>query len=182
MPPGHTAVRRLSNREKWMVGGVLGVVAVLAVALVISLSSSAPSSSNGCIYATIPGSVGAQQVHECGDTARATCQTVHTPGAFTAQAAATLVGRVPQGRAAGRIRLIGLASLGVLRTTSRPAQRRGMDAERAAAATPVRPASLPGGRNPTWRGPGPATDAGRTAPRMPPQAAPNPPQISRKPR
>lgn len=90
MPPDHAVVRRLSGREKWMVGGVLGVVAAIAVVLLISFASSGPSSSNGCIYATIPGSVGAQQVHECGDTARATCQTVHTPGAFTAQAAATL--------------------------------------------------------------------------------------------
>jgi hypothetical protein len=90
MPPQTATLRRLSKREKWMIGGVLGVVAVIAIVLVISLASSGPSSSNGCIYATIPGSVGAQQVHECGDTARATCQTVQKPGAFTAQAAATL--------------------------------------------------------------------------------------------
>lgn len=71
-----------------MVGGVLGVVAALAVVLIISLVSSGPSSSNGCIYATVPGAVGAEQIHECGATARATCQSVHA--AYTPQAAQTI--------------------------------------------------------------------------------------------
>jgi hypothetical protein len=92
LPPGHsdTLIARfgLSAREKWMIGGVLGVVAALAVVLVISFASSGPSSGNGCIYATIPGVVGAQQIHECGSTARATCQTVHA--AYPAQAAQTI--------------------------------------------------------------------------------------------
>jgi hypothetical protein len=70
-----------------MVGGVAGVVAALAVALVVSLLSPGPSSGHGCIYATIPGAVGAQQVHACGATARATCRSANAPGAFTAQAA-----------------------------------------------------------------------------------------------
>ncbi len=73
-----------------MVGGVLGVVAILAVVLVISFVSSGPSSGHGCVYATIPGAVGAEQVHECGATARETCQSVNAPGAYTAQAAHTL--------------------------------------------------------------------------------------------
>ena len=88
MPPHTATLRRLSTRERWMIGGVLGVVAVIAIVLVISLASSGPSSSNGCIYATIPGSVGAQQVHECGATAQATCQSVHA--AYPAQAAQTI--------------------------------------------------------------------------------------------
>jgi hypothetical protein len=73
-----------------MVGGVLGVVAALAVVLVISFVSAGPSSGHGCIYATIPGAVGAEQVHDCGATARATCRSVNAPGAYTAQAAHTL--------------------------------------------------------------------------------------------
>jgi hypothetical protein len=73
-----------------MIGGVLGVVAALAVVVVISLASTAPSSGHGCIYATIPGAVGAEQVHECGDTARHTCRTLNAPGAYTRQAAHTL--------------------------------------------------------------------------------------------
>ena len=90
MPSEPGFARRLSGRERWMVGGVLGVVAALAIALVISFVTAGPSSGHGCIYATIPGAVGAEQVHECGATARQTCRTVDTPGAFTAQAAATV--------------------------------------------------------------------------------------------
>ena len=87
MPSERIPSYRLSRREKWMVGGVLGVVAALAVVLVISFVSSGPSSGHGCIYANIPGVVGAEQVHECGANARHTCQTVNAPGAYTRQAA-----------------------------------------------------------------------------------------------
>ena len=93
LPPEHAApVRRLSRRERWMVGGVLSVVAALAVVLVISFVTSGPTSGHGCIYATIPGTVGAQQVHQCGADARDTCQTVNAPGAYTPQAAHTIAG------------------------------------------------------------------------------------------
>ena len=92
LPPGHADAlaerRRLSARERWMVGGVLAAVAVLAVVLVLSFSSSGPTSGNGCIYATIPAATGATQVHLCGATARATCQSVHF--AYTPQAAQTI--------------------------------------------------------------------------------------------
>jgi hypothetical protein len=88
MPPDHAVLRRLSNREKWMVGGVLGVVAAIVVVLVISFAAAGPSSSHGCIYATVPGVVGAQQIHECGASARATCQSANA--AYAAQAAHTI--------------------------------------------------------------------------------------------
>jgi hypothetical protein len=91
IPPGHAetlrAHRRLSKREVWMVGGVLGVVIALAVVLVISLASSGPGSKSGCIYATIPADTGAEQVHQCGTQARDTCQSVFAAGAYTRQAA-----------------------------------------------------------------------------------------------
>ncbi len=73
-----------------MVGGMLGVVAALAVVLVISFVRTGPSSGHGCIYATIPGAVGAEQVNECGASARDTCRSVDAPGAYTRQAAHTL--------------------------------------------------------------------------------------------
>ena len=63
IPPGHAETlrdrRRLTRREIWMVGGVLGAVAALALVLVISFASSGPSSKSGCIYATIPAATGA---------------------------------------------------------------------------------------------------------------------------
>lgn len=90
MPIERRPAYHLSTREKWMLGGVLGVVAALAVVLVISFVSSGPSSGHGCIYANIPGAVGAEQVHQCGAKARETCRTVNAPGAYTHEAADTL--------------------------------------------------------------------------------------------
>jgi hypothetical protein len=91
LPPGHaTAVsarRRLTAREKWMVGGVLGAMATLALVLVISFAVAGPSSKHGCIYATVPADTGAQQIHQCGAAARDTCKSVAQPGAYTQQAA-----------------------------------------------------------------------------------------------
>src|SRR5947209_18598765 len=94
LPPGHAhAIRSphvLSQREKWRTGGVLATVAAVVVALVISLSTAGKSSANGCIYATIPGVVGAVQVNECGASARSTCASVFAPGAYARGAARTI--------------------------------------------------------------------------------------------
>ena len=96
LPPAHgdtlDARRRLSTREKRLLAGVLGVVAALATLLVVSLVVPGPSSSHGCIYATIPAATGAQQINQCGDAARSTCKSVHAPGAYTAQAARAIAG------------------------------------------------------------------------------------------
>jgi hypothetical protein len=70
-----------------MVGAVLATVVVVALILVISIGTSGQSSAHGCIYATIPGPVGAQQVNQCGAQARDTCRSASTPGSFTPQAA-----------------------------------------------------------------------------------------------
>src|SRR5205823_911843 len=94
LPPGHgqtIAVRSaLSRRERWMIGGVLAVVAVVAAALAISFASAGRTSSRGCIYATIPGVVGAQEINRCGADARATCASALAPGSFTRQAAVVI--------------------------------------------------------------------------------------------
>jgi hypothetical protein len=86
LPPGHaqavTVPRKLSTREKRLIGGVLAAVVVLLVALVVSLATAGPTSARGCIHATIPGDVGAQQIDQCGAQARDTCQTVNQPGAY----------------------------------------------------------------------------------------------------
>jgi hypothetical protein len=73
-----------------MVSAVLGTAVAVIVVLVISLGSSGRSSAHGCIYATIAGVLGAQEVYQCGADARATCASVRTPGAFGAQAAQTI--------------------------------------------------------------------------------------------
>jgi hypothetical protein len=87
LPLGHAqrlaAPQNLSAREKRLVGGVLALVAALALVLVIALASGGRASAHGCIHITIPGAVGAQEIDQCGTQARATCQTARQPGSFT---------------------------------------------------------------------------------------------------
>jgi uncharacterized oligopeptide transporter (OPT) family protein len=93
LPPGHAqavgARRPLSVREKRMIGGVVATVAAVIVALVISLSSSSPTSGHGCIYLTLAANAmtGGEEIYQCGAQARSTCATAQAPGAFTADAA-----------------------------------------------------------------------------------------------
>lgn len=85
LPPGHAQEvrlgRRLSKRERWMIGGVLGVLAAVAVGLAIALALPSPKSSRGCIYLTIGGPTGAQYLYHCGAAARDLCTSAATPGA-----------------------------------------------------------------------------------------------------
>jgi hypothetical protein len=94
LPPGHAEsirVRRtLSVREKRLLALVLALLAILAVALVIALSTAGRSSANGCIYVTIPSATGAQQINQCGVTARDTCASVLMPGAYSPHSAQTI--------------------------------------------------------------------------------------------
>jgi hypothetical protein len=81
------ASRGLNAREKRLISGVLVVVAALVVALAVSIASAGNSSAHGCIHATIPGAVGAEEINQCGAQARSTCQTAEHPGSFTASSA-----------------------------------------------------------------------------------------------
>jgi hypothetical protein len=95
LPPGHAqavhARRRLSVREKWMIRGVAAAVVAIAIAVVISLATAGPRSSHGCIYATFPGVVGADQISECGAAARDICASVLAPGAYSSEGARTVI-------------------------------------------------------------------------------------------
>jgi predicted carbohydrate-binding protein with CBM5 and CBM33 domain len=94
LPPGHAetvgARRPLSTRERWILRGVLAIVAAIAVVVVISLATASKSSSHGCIRATIPGVVGAGQISQCGAAARSTCEAVYMPGAYSPASARTI--------------------------------------------------------------------------------------------
>lgn len=95
LPPGHAetvgAPRRLSSRELWMVRAVAVAVIALAAVLVISLATSGPSSGRGCLHLTLPAPTGAQEINQCGATARETCATATAPGSFTGPAAREVV-------------------------------------------------------------------------------------------
>lgn len=86
LPPGHAQElglkRALAARERWLVGGVLGVVIALAVALVVALAIPGPRSSRGCIHLTVAGPTGGESFDQCGAAARALCSSATAPGAF----------------------------------------------------------------------------------------------------
>ena len=99
LPPGHAQevrLRPLSRRERWLIGGVLAVVAAVAIGLVIALAIPGPKSSRGCIYLTVAGPVGAQYIYQCGDAARNTCSSAANPRANQGGAA-----RITECRKAG---------------------------------------------------------------------------------
>ncbi len=84
-------MRRLTQREKWMVRAVAGAVAAIIVAVVaVSLATPGHSSGHGCIYVTVPAATGAQELNRCGLQARSICATAENPKAFTQQAAQTV--------------------------------------------------------------------------------------------
>jgi hypothetical protein len=87
LPPGHVETiasrRRLTTRERWLVGGVLGAVVALAVAVAIALGTGGLASGHGCIRLTIPAATGAEEVNRCGAEARSTCSSARTPGVFS---------------------------------------------------------------------------------------------------
>ncbi len=91
LPPGHEGPRRgLSRRERVLVRGVAAVAALLIVAVVVSLVATGPGTARGCVRATYAGPVGAEQVYECGDAARALCRSLRRPGGFTGDAATSV--------------------------------------------------------------------------------------------
>jgi hypothetical protein len=91
LPPGHAqAIRQprpLRQREKAMIGGVLTVLAALALVLVISISSAGHKSGHGCISIDLAYSTGGAQIYRCGAPARAMCAGVGQPGGITGASA-----------------------------------------------------------------------------------------------
>jgi hypothetical protein len=69
-----------------MVAAVLGAVAVLLAAVAVSFIAAGDRSRHGCIAATVPYSLGGQQLDQCGSAARATCRAVGTSTGFSGAA------------------------------------------------------------------------------------------------
>jgi hypothetical protein len=93
MPPGHSrtirARRPISARERLVIFAVLGVLVAVGIGIGIGIATSSPTSSNGCVHATIAGPVGAETIDQCGAEAKALCSSLSTRG-FSAQAVETL--------------------------------------------------------------------------------------------
>lgn len=70
-----------------MIRGVASAVAIILAVVVVSLLSSSPSSSRGCIYVTVPAATGTDEIYHCGQAARSICASAESPGAYTTQAA-----------------------------------------------------------------------------------------------
>jgi hypothetical protein len=94
LPSGHAQAieqrRSLRPREKWMIGGVLGLVAAVAVALVISFATAGHKSGHGCVSVGLAYSTGGAQLYRCGSAARQLCASVDRPGGTTGGAARSL--------------------------------------------------------------------------------------------
>ena len=77
IPPGHyqelARPRVIGRREKWMIGSVLGLLVVIAVAVVIAFTSVQRQSRNGCIDVSAATVIGGSELYRCGIAARALC-------------------------------------------------------------------------------------------------------------
>lgn len=94
LPPGHAeAIRQpgsIRGREKAMIGGVLALVAVLAVAVVISLGSTERQSGHGCISVGLAYATGGDKLYRCGATARTMCAGANAPNGIRGASARAL--------------------------------------------------------------------------------------------
>jgi hypothetical protein len=94
LPPGHAEeVRRrraFAPRERWMIRGVVAVVAALAVVLVSSLATGETTSRKGCVSVSLAYSTGGDHITRCGGGATSLCQGVGHPGGITGAPAQTV--------------------------------------------------------------------------------------------
>lgn len=87
VPTGHwqeeatLGPRKLTRRERWILGGVLAVVAVLAVIVAISFTSKQRTSANGCIDVSAATVIGGSELYKCGTAARDLCSEPTRPSA-----------------------------------------------------------------------------------------------------
>jgi hypothetical protein len=86
----NTPLRRLTRRERNVVIAAVAATLVAVVALLsVTLGDSRPEPSPGCIYAIVPGVMGATPVDACGARARSLCArhaTLTDPGSDAIQA------------------------------------------------------------------------------------------------
>lgn len=85
LPTGHwehtTGPRGIDRRERWLIAGVLGVMAVIAVAVVVAFTSHQRTSHNGCIDVSAATVIGGSELYRCGSAARGLCTAATGSGA-----------------------------------------------------------------------------------------------------
>ena len=94
LPPDHERqtrpLRKLSVRERWLVRIMAAVTTLIVVAVAVSIAISDQSSGKGCVRATFPGPVGAEQVNQCGAGARVLCATLNSSAQYGPEAVRTI--------------------------------------------------------------------------------------------
>jgi hypothetical protein len=77
LPTGHwehsTGPRQINRRERWLIAGVLGGVAVVVIAVVIAFTTHQHKSRNGCIDVSAATAIGGSELYRCGTAARQLC-------------------------------------------------------------------------------------------------------------
>jgi predicted metal-binding membrane protein len=85
----NTPLRRLTRRERNVVFAAVAVtLAAILILVLATAGNSRPAPAPGCIYAIVPGVMGATPVDECGARAKTTCtqhETLRDPGSRSIQ-------------------------------------------------------------------------------------------------
>ena len=86
IPSGHwqetaSGPRRVTRRERWILGSVIALAAVLAVIVAISFTSKQRTSANGCIDVSAATVIGGSELYRCGTAARELCSAPSGPAA-----------------------------------------------------------------------------------------------------
>jgi hypothetical protein len=84
IPTGHwqeaSRQRKIGRREKWIIWSGVGLLAVIAVAVVIAFTSVQKTSRNGCIDVSAATVIGGSELYRCGAAARDLCAAPSGPG------------------------------------------------------------------------------------------------------
>ena len=86
IPSGHwqetpSAPRKITRRERWILGSVLAAAAVIVVLVAISFTSKQRTSANGCIDVSAATVIGGSELYRCGTAARDLCSAPNGPSA-----------------------------------------------------------------------------------------------------
>lgn len=85
IPSGHwqqvSRPRRVSRRERWLIGGVVAMLAVFGIVIAIAFTSRQKTSRDGCIDVSAATVIGGSELYRCGSAARGLCTSATGSGA-----------------------------------------------------------------------------------------------------